>query len=81
MENKAEKINQLYSIFGIEIPKLRVISDMTDSEKRELWVLVFKSAFSGNNIIFIDKTTRSSSPRWVMSCGVERLGIELDGTI
>jgi len=60
---------------------LRPLSDMTEEVMKELWHLIFKRQFIGNNIRFIKERTHYTEPRWVLSSGVERLGIELNGNV
>ncbi|HTH58284.1 MAG TPA: hypothetical protein VL728_19695 [Cyclobacteriaceae bacterium] len=68
---------------------LRHISDMTQEERKELWRLIFSFGNEFNELalnyrgqtMFIDKTSYYERPRWLMQQGVERLGIEMDGTI
>ncbi len=64
-------------------PILRPLSDMTEGERKELWDIVFQkrfiSEFKGNTV-FINKDN-NGIPRWVLSSGVERLGIQFDGRI
>jgi hypothetical protein len=62
---------------------LRRLSSMTEEERSELWSLVFgtkRSKFRGNTVWFPEETI-SSDPRWVLMQGVERFGIEMNGTV
>jgi hypothetical protein len=62
-------------------PILRPLSDMTEEERSEIFKMVFGREFPSNGgIRFIEKT-RIDPSRWVLSSGVDRLGIELDGTV
>lgn len=72
-------------------PILRRLSSMTEEEQKELWRLVFSMGhgneftdrfkdFTGR-VQFIDEKTYYNVPRHVMMQGVERLGIESDGTV
>lgn len=63
-------------------PILRPLSDMSEEERKELWKYIFKREFNENGIIVFRKDrTTSTEPRYVMSSGLERLGIEMNGTI
>lgn len=76
----------LYNIQGVANnrwdPILRPISDITDEEKKEIYHLIFNRPFpdSGRILFFPEKTT-NAHPRWVLMSGIDRLGIELNGTI
>lgn len=70
---------------------LRPITKMTEQEKKEIWRLIFSQGhgdqfqdrfkeFTGS-IRVINEKTYYQVPREVMMQGVERLGIESDGTI
>lgn len=63
-------------------PILRPLSDITNREKTEIYKMIFGREFPNSGQIFFrhDKTT-SSDPRWILSTGVDRLGIEMDGTV
>ena len=65
-------------------PILRPLSDITKDELSTLWSIVFTREFNG--VIHKHKandTGRGSyaAERYVMSSGVERLGVEFDGNI
>jgi hypothetical protein len=62
-------------------PILRPLSSMTEEEMKEIWKIIFHRDFVGNNIIWFNKESNSSAKRWVLSSGVERLGIEMTGHI
>jgi hypothetical protein len=63
-------------------PILRRIEDMTDEEKKDVYALIFKKPFpdSGQIVWRADKTI-SSEPRWILMTGVDRVGIQMDGTV
>ncbi len=61
---------------------LRPFSDLQKEEMIELWNSIFWYKFTANcRVQRIDKNTTSSDPRWVLMAGVERLGIEDNGTV
>ncbi len=66
---------------------LRPLSDMTEEERDEFWIFIFRgfnypSGKKFNGITrFIDKSTTNPVPRWVLMQGVERVGIEWDGHV
>lgn len=63
-------------------PILRKISSITDQERKELFKLVFGRAFPDNGgQVFIDKKSVLQEPRWVLSSGVDRLGILQNGEV
>lgn len=74
-------------------PILRHISDITADERKDLWRFVFGNWKGGNIKLseraleftgrtqFLKSTGSMSSDRWVLTQGVERLGIEFNGTI
>lgn len=63
-------------------PHLRTVSSMMEEEMKELWKFIFKKPFHVNgNIRFIEQRTTLTEPRWVLSSGVERLGIEVSGNV
>lgn len=57
------------------------ISKHNTYRDKEMWLLVFKRNFVGNNIRFIKERTTLLEPRWVLSSGVERLGIQMNGEV
>ena len=63
-------------------PVLLKILDITDAERKEIYKLAFKrdSPESGTTVFREDRTLQSE-PRWVLSTGVDRLGIETNGTV
>lgn len=62
-------------------PILRHISSMTQEERVELWNMIFWYKFPDNGQVRrVDTRTTASDPRWILSAGVERLGIEDNGT-
>lgn len=70
-------------------PILRRLSDMSEGERKELWRLVFSAYNKFNELglnfmgrtVWIEERNTFSDPRWVMSQGIERLGIEMNGTV
>lgn len=61
---------------------LRRLEDLTDEEKKQIWLLIFGRPFRDNGSIrWIDKEDRTSAKRWVMSSGLERVGIEMSGQV
>lgn len=58
---------------------LRPLSDMSEEEMKELYLLVFKRQFVGNNIKHLDKGMRDE--RHVLWSGLERLFIYADGDV
>jgi hypothetical protein len=63
-------------------PLLRPLSSMTDEEMKEIWQIVFGKAFrETGQIVWFDKEDRSTSKRWVLMSGVDRLGICLNGDV
>jgi hypothetical protein len=63
-------------------PTLRRISSMTEEEKKDLFAFIFRRPFpDSGRILFFDKATTQSDPRYVLMTGVERLGIEMNGTV
>ncbi len=61
------------------VPILRPLSSMTEDEMKELYFLVFKRKFSGDNITHRDVGEKNE--RWVLWSGVDRLFIYKDGDI
>ncbi len=61
---------------------LRTISDITDDEKKDIYHIIFKKQFppSGNIIWRSDKSI-TTDPRWMLLSGVDRVGIEMNGTV
>lgn len=73
----------LFYLSGIVQPVLRPLSDMKEGERAALWDFIFKDRrypFNGRTVWYQERTT-SSEPRWVLMQGVERLGIEMNGTV
>lgn len=68
--------DEIISLFK---PILRPFSEMTEEEMKELYFLVFKRAFVGNNITHRDIGKKEE--RYVLWSGVERLFIYSDGDI
>ncbi len=63
-------------------PILRPISDITKTERSEMFNLVFGRYFPDNGgVVFIDKETTLQQPRWVLSSGLDRLGIQINGEV
>lgn len=63
-------------------PILRRLSSMTEEEKKDLFAFIFRRPFpDSGRILFFDKATTQSDPRYVLMTGVERLGIEMNGTV
>lgn len=63
-------------------PILYPLSAITDEQKKKVYQLIFKRPFPDTGqIIFRDDKTRSSDPRFVLMTGVDRVGIELNGTV
>ena len=61
---------------------LRPLSDITAYERAQLWRLIFDREFPDNGgVVFIDKKTSLQEPRWVLSSGLNRLGILLNGEV
>lgn len=61
---------------------VRRLSDMTEQEMKGIWEVIFQKTFHQNGTIrWIEKEDHSSCKRWVMSSGVERVGIELSGRV
>jgi hypothetical protein len=61
---------------------LRPLSSMTEEEMRAVWQIVFDKPFhASGRILWIDKEDRRSAKRWVLMSGVDRLGIEMTGTV
>jgi len=58
---------------------LRPLSDMTEEEMKELYLLVFGKKFVGDNISHRDGLTKND--RWVLWSGIERLFIYKDGDV
>jgi len=77
----------------IVVPELREVGSMTTDEMKVLWRLVFGGWKGGNIrfsetaldfrglIQFIKSTGSMTSDRWVLVQGIERLGIEHQGSI
>lgn len=65
-------------------PILRPLNSMTEEERAALWSVVFNGAhwrkFTGSTR-WIPEQSLSSDPRWVLMQGVERLAIEMNGTV
>jgi hypothetical protein len=70
-----------FSFYDDIKPILRPLSSMTEEEMKHIWKLIFKRDFIGNNILWFDTENTSTAKRWVLSSGVERLGIEMSGHI
>ncbi len=63
-------------------PILRPISDMSEQERKEIYEIVFKRKFPvSGRIVFMPDTSTFSDPRWILSAGVDRLGIEVSGSV
>lgn len=66
--------------------KLRPLSSMTEEERKNLWAVVFSRMnergrdFNGMTR-WIPEKTQLQEPRWVMSQGCERLGIQMNGEV
>lgn len=61
---------------------LRPISDMTESERKEIYKIVFKRDFpTSGRIGFLPDKSTFSDPRWILQTGVDRLAIEMSGSI
>jgi hypothetical protein len=63
-------------------PILYPLSAITDEQKKKVYELIFQRPFPETGaIIFKDDKTKSSDPRFVLMTGLDRLGIELNGTV
>jgi hypothetical protein len=60
-------------------PILRKLDSMTEEEMKELYKLVFKREFTGDNISRRDQGKKED--RWVLWSGLERLFIYSDGDV
>lgn len=71
-----------YTRVGKPIPILRPLSSMTKEEKKDIYKLIFGKEFPASGTIFYrpDKTL-SSEPRYILTTGVDRVGIEMNGTV
>lgn len=61
-------------------PILRPLSDMTEEERAEIFYFIFGRQFKGRTEWYKEKTTLQE-PRWVLSQGVDRVGIQMNGDI
>lgn len=63
-------------------PLLRPLSDITDEEKREVYKLIFNREFPKTGQIYwrADQSL-TAEPRWILMTGVDRVGIEMNGTV
>lgn len=63
-------------------PILRHLSTINKQDCKELFELVFGREFPDNGgIVFIGKKTALQTPRFVLSSGVDRLGVQLNGEV
>lgn len=70
--NETEKVKLL----------LRPFSDMTEAEMKEIYSIIFKREFpKSGRIQFHSERTVYLEPRWVLLSGLDRLGIEANGTV
>lgn len=60
-------------------PILRQLSSMTEEDRKEIFLLVFKRHFMGDNITRRDEGTKNA--RWVLWSGVDRLFLYDEGDI
>lgn len=75
-----ERLQQILDGERDNKPILRPLSSMIEEEMKWLWRFMFNRDFKGR-VIFRDDKTTTSEPRWIMMSGVERLGIEMNGTV
>lgn len=63
--------------------QLRPLSDMTEEERKELWEFVFNRKFGENGTEYLRDhlPIPTGRTRWVLTSGVERLGIQFNGRI
>lgn len=62
--------------------KLRRLEDMTREDMKAIWQIIFNRPFHKNgSIVWIDKEDNGCAKRFVMSSGVERVGIEINGNV
>jgi hypothetical protein len=63
-------------------PMLRPLSDILDIEKKEVYKLIFKREFpKTGQIIWRSDKSLTSEQRWILLTGVDRVGIEMNGTV
>jgi hypothetical protein len=63
-------------------PILWKLSDMTDEQKKEIYFLIFKKPFHpAGRIKWFAKANQYVEPRWVLMVGLDRMGIEMNGTV
>lgn len=80
------KITQEIGIFHVKYeevkPILRRLEEISGMELRDIYRLIFKREFPATgNIVFRKDTSLSSDPRWVLSTGCDRVGVEVSGHV
>jgi hypothetical protein len=63
-------------------PILRPLASMTREEMKDIWRIVHGRIFpESGKIVYLDAESRYACKRWCMMSGVDRVGIEFNGTI
>lgn len=63
-------------------PILRKLNSMTEDVMKEIYAFIFGRPFPDTGkILWLDNSSLTADPRWVMMTGVDRVGIEVSGTV
>lgn len=84
LDNETSYLRSEYSEVCVANTRFKLLltplSDMTEEDARELFHIVFKREFRGS-MSWMGNKGFDFDPRWVLQSGLDRLGIEVSGTV